>query len=342
MTDATLSVSVLLKEARLQKGRALNDIATELKIKSRYLEALEAGTYEDLPPPAFSAGFVRSYATLLGLDGCALAREFRCEMGEDCEKAGLNFPEPVAESRIPGRVVLVSGACAMLAIYFGWIADFGTPSFAESAVEPVPAHLAALGAQQTGSISDALPADQAPKSQPAMVRETAPSSSQRSNPSARTALMAALPRSLDKTPDPKFITTATSGFDTASRPQSEPESTKTQAGNASMNATLEKAAHTDSVAQTESRLVLQAMGDAWLYIVDAMDREVWNGVLRRGERWTPPSGATGLRLMTSNAGALRILVDGKEIKPLGKSGDVVRDISLNPDRLKKREKLAMR
>ncbi|GER01047.1 hypothetical protein JCM17845_16700 [Iodidimonas gelatinilytica] len=232
MTDATLSVSDLLKEARLQKGRALNDIATELKIKSRYLEALEAGTYEDLPPPAFSAGFVRSYATLLGLDGCALAREFRCEMGEDCEKAGLNFPEPVAESRIPGRVVLVSGACAMLAIYFGWIADFGTPSFAESTVEPVPAHLAALGAQQTGSISDALPSDQTPKSQHAVVRETAPSTMQQTNPSVRTALMAALPRSLDKTPAPKFITTATNGFDTASRPQSEPESTKTQAGNA--------------------------------------------------------------------------------------------------------------
>ncbi|GAK34185.1 cytoskeletal protein RodZ [alpha proteobacterium Q-1] len=324
-----LSVGHILQKARLAQGRSLEESAAELKIKSRYLAALEDGRYGDMPPPAFSAGFVRSYAVLFGLDGQALAQSFRREAGAVNEQSHLHFPEPVADSRLPGRAVLLAGSAGMLAIYFGWIADFGTISMAESQVDPVPHHLtahltdrAADGkAVAAGLAVDAALLDQAQKSNPEapgdQVSQVIASAVTKSVPAGEAAGGSSSAEQSRISGDAK--------------PEPTVESASPDAGSGD-----------DGAALLGSRLVLQARSDAWLYIVDDANREVWNGVLRTGERWSPPSGRSGLRLMTSNAGALRILVDGEELSALGKAGDVVRDVSLNPDRLKKREKLALR
>ena len=103
MAEIRTSVAEILRTAREKAGRSLTDIAAELKIRERYLEALEAGDYGSLPPPAYAAGFVRSYAELLELDGRALARAYRDQAGGEAVAPDLHFPEPIAESRLPGR-----------------------------------------------------------------------------------------------------------------------------------------------------------------------------------------------------------------------------------------------
>ncbi len=334
-----LSVGQILQKARLAQGRSLEESAAELKIKSRYLAALEDGRYGDMPPPAFSAGFVRSYAALFGLDGQALAQSFRREAGAVNEQSHLHFPEPLADSRLPGRAVLLAGSAGMLAIYFGWIADFGTISMAESQVDPVPHHLtahltdiAADGKIGSGPAEDAAMLNQAQKSnsdaqdaQDTQISKVIASAVTKSVPAGEAAGRS-LTADQSRTP---------------ADPNSEPNAVRALVANLDAGSS-DAVSGDDGAASKDGRLVLQARSDAWLYIVDEANREVWNGVLRTGERWSPPSGRSGLRLMTSNAGALRILVDGEELSALGKSGDVVRDVSLNPDRLKKREKLALR
>ena len=55
-------------------------------------------------------------------------------------------------------------------------------------------------------------------------------------------------------------------------------------------------------------------------------------ILRVGDRYLAPA-REDLILMTGNAGALEITVDGVQIAPLGPVGTVRRNVSLAPDRL---------
>ena len=57
-----------LREARLTLGASVEDMAEHLRINRRYIHALEEGRVRDLPGSAYAVGFVRSYASALGLD----------------------------------------------------------------------------------------------------------------------------------------------------------------------------------------------------------------------------------------------------------------------------------
>jgi cytoskeleton protein RodZ len=58
----------LLKEARQNKGVSLGEIEEELKIRKKYLQALEEEDFSIMPPEVYVKGFLRNYAIYLGLD----------------------------------------------------------------------------------------------------------------------------------------------------------------------------------------------------------------------------------------------------------------------------------
>jgi cytoskeletal protein RodZ len=68
MTDAGRSLGQTLQAAREGKRWDLARAERETRIRARYLAALEAGDYHDLPDPVYTRGFVRNYARYLGLD----------------------------------------------------------------------------------------------------------------------------------------------------------------------------------------------------------------------------------------------------------------------------------
>lgn len=76
------SVAMVLRRERLLRMRDLSDIAAQLNIRDSYLQAIEDGSFEDLPNVTYATGFVKAYADLLGLDSAAIADRFRAEMGE--------------------------------------------------------------------------------------------------------------------------------------------------------------------------------------------------------------------------------------------------------------------
>ncbi|CAA9581109.1 MAG: hypothetical protein AVDCRST_MAG86-2812 [uncultured Truepera sp.] len=57
-----------LREARLDKGLELRDLAEITNIRPSHLEALETGHYGGLPEEVYSKNFVRLYAQAVGLD----------------------------------------------------------------------------------------------------------------------------------------------------------------------------------------------------------------------------------------------------------------------------------
>jgi cytoskeleton protein RodZ len=74
-----------LSDARSDRGIELAEIEERIKIRSRYLRAMEEERWELLPGPAYARGFLRTYGDFLGLDGAALADEY------------LRLPEPEEE-----------------------------------------------------------------------------------------------------------------------------------------------------------------------------------------------------------------------------------------------------
>ena len=68
MTDASRTLGQTLRAAREGKRWDIPRAERETRIRARYLTALEAGDYRDLPDPVYTRGFVRNYAQYLGLD----------------------------------------------------------------------------------------------------------------------------------------------------------------------------------------------------------------------------------------------------------------------------------
>jgi len=62
------SLGAQLKQAREQRGVGLDEIAQTTKIGTRFLRALEADHYDQLPGGIFNKGFIRAYARAVGLD----------------------------------------------------------------------------------------------------------------------------------------------------------------------------------------------------------------------------------------------------------------------------------
>ena len=62
-----------LRRERLRRNLELPEIAQELKISSRFLQAIEEDRFDKLPATVFAKNFIRQYALLLELDGEELA-----------------------------------------------------------------------------------------------------------------------------------------------------------------------------------------------------------------------------------------------------------------------------
>ena len=66
-----------LREARIRRKVDLSDVEQRIKIRVRYLRALENEEWGVLPGPAYTRSFIRTYANFLGLDGERLADDYR-------------------------------------------------------------------------------------------------------------------------------------------------------------------------------------------------------------------------------------------------------------------------
>jgi hypothetical protein len=97
------SLGVWLRRSREVRRVDLDDAVRALRIRRRYLQALEMGDYEALPGPIQARGFLRNYARYLGLPAEeALARydaEIRGQPLPSSHAMGVGAPEIV----VPGR-----------------------------------------------------------------------------------------------------------------------------------------------------------------------------------------------------------------------------------------------
>ena len=85
----------------------------------------------------------------------------------------------------------------------------------------------------------------------------------------------------------------------------------------------------------QARVVIQASAASWVQVRAPDSTTLMTKVMRAGDIYEVPD-RDGLRLFTGNAGALTIMVDGKEIPKLGGAGQIARNVDLQPETLKQR------
>lgn len=87
--DSNSSIGQFLRQERERRGLTVEQVASATKIGIKYLHALEADRYEELPAKPFIRGFVASYARFVGLD----AREILTQFGDFIEQKSSERPK---------------------------------------------------------------------------------------------------------------------------------------------------------------------------------------------------------------------------------------------------------
>ena len=310
---AAARVGADLRAARERLGWSLPALAAHLRIRLPYLAALEDGRIGDLPGVAYAVGFLRTYATILGLDPDEMSRRFRTEVAEANHKTELNFPAPVPDRGIPAGALILVGALLAIGAYAGWYRLSERAAPVAELIQPVPERLASLADKSNPPPVPAPPPAAAPVT-PAPVAATEPPPPAVSPSSAAAASAVSVPQAAQP--------------EVADLAPPEPSPVP-----AAVPVTLPSPAAAAPAAPPPPHLVVQATADAWIQVRAKSGHVLLNRVLRSGETWTVPD-EPSLLLTTGNAGGTELVVDGVATPPLGRNGAVRRDLPLDVTAIK--------
>jgi cytoskeleton protein RodZ len=111
-----------LREARNRRKLDLAEVEGAIKIRVRYLQAIENEEWDALPGGAYTRGFIRTYASYLGLDGDRLVDDYRRVAGPPGGERVPSRVEPVPTgmrkggSPLPGWAVATAVCAGLVAI----------------------------------------------------------------------------------------------------------------------------------------------------------------------------------------------------------------------------------
>ena len=70
------SIGNILRTERETQGRTLTEVSKAVYIKTKYLSALEEENFAAIPGEVYVKGFIRAYASYLGMDGEELVAQY--------------------------------------------------------------------------------------------------------------------------------------------------------------------------------------------------------------------------------------------------------------------------
>ncbi|HOW60858.1 MAG TPA: helix-turn-helix domain-containing protein [Candidatus Moranbacteria bacterium] len=130
----SLTLGERMKKIRNERRLSLAEISKSTKIQSKYLEYLEEGEYMKLPADVYVKGFIKSYATFMGLDDIGLIKQYQREKGihknikkiSDDDKN--NIPIKFSSFIITPKIIIISAiilvAVAILAYLYKEVNSF--------------------------------------------------------------------------------------------------------------------------------------------------------------------------------------------------------------------------
>ncbi len=300
-------VGAELRAARQRLGWALPDVAATLRIRLPYLEAIEDGRIADLPGNAYAVGFLRTYASSLGLDAAEVARRFRAEASEVNRKTELAFPAPVPQRGVPIGAVVLLGLLVAGGGYAAWYRMSGDARSTAEAVPAVPDRLAPLADRA------------APPSNPSpQVASILPPPAPTQPATGRTAMQG-------QAPAPAAPPAAQPAGARAPAPGPAPV-----AAVPPMPAPTPAAAPPAPPAPDAPRVLIRVKSDAWVQVREKQGQVLLSRLMRGGESWPVPRGSK-LLMTTGNAGGTELVVDGIAAPSLGAAGALRRDVPIDGD-----------
>ena len=96
-----IGIGPTLQEARLQRGKSIEEASRETRIRPEYLQALEGERFDSLIGDVYARAFLRSYSTYLGLDAGNVLTVYNRHFGHGW--SSFEEPEGVSDGGRPRR-----------------------------------------------------------------------------------------------------------------------------------------------------------------------------------------------------------------------------------------------
>jgi cytoskeleton protein RodZ len=300
-----------LRREREVRGISVDEVSAATRISVRFLEAIEAGRWDQLPGGVFNRGFIRAVARFLGLDEENLIAEY-CLETKNGPNVSVVDKTPQSSRRaiwwIGGAMVLCALLVGIFFIYryashfhgarlFGHSAQTANPTGNATPGQPVaaPAQTPASTPDMTTATATVLPPLSAPDPSAPLTTQPVPGSSSTSGVAT------------ESNSHPAGSTTLPAGSLASSAPSSS-DSPADAAGALELKVQAREAAHVRVLADGSSQ---------------------FDGVLTSGN-WRRFRASDRFEISTDNPAGLLVQLNGK-IVPLANSGGATASITLTKE-----------
>jgi len=343
-TEGMETITTILRQAREHKGVSLKDVEGKTRIPLKYLQALEGESENGLlADEVYLIPFLRSYANFLGVDANQAVTRFLTELQQQ-DAATVAPPEhrpPVVRPRSgPSRLAawIVPFLSLLVVLVIGsYLWQQGHWQTLLSWWQAGPANEERNSESPVSTASSPTAAVVIPESPVAVVPP--PSDTSGSNVASPVTSAGSAPTQESATDVAPAPPTSPASAVAVVPPSSMPTSQGTQATSSAAPPTAVTEvpqAGTPAVAAVPStttavpagghRLTILANAQTWMrVVVDSQPGKEM--ILKAGEsrEWTAES---GFMLSLGNAGGVTLNLDGQELPPAGKSGQVVKTMRL--------------
>ena len=342
-----VELGAALRVEREKRGLDMEDAANKLKISARLLRALEEGDEQSLPPLAYTKGFIRSYASYVGLSAEEVSEALGAleAAAEPAAPQNVYEPEMVLTPRrnlkpILGFVVMVGIVAVVLIAWQQGALDFlgrqtrrlAQPAPMQSAESVDPGNLAGRSAPVA-----AAPATVAPAASAAGGTASQPSAAPA--PTAQAAATAAAPAGKPAAPAAQAsavspAVTQPAGQASAGLPPVRGTAAPAAgavapagSGQVASGQATTAAQSGESQSGSQHKLIITATEECWIHSnADKTDTRQFS--LHKGDTFALTF-SKSLDLKLGNAGGVRLRYDGEELPQAGQSGQV-RNLTFPP------------
>ena len=363
--DSFEQIGSTLEEARRAHGLKINDVSQQLRISIDYLSKLELGAFDELPAPAYVKGFLRSYGRFVALDPATLVMRYTALTAESAAMPTYKIP---VGARPPQRSAPVIASmlvvCAGIA-YGGWYwiksgdVNDRTAMLPNEIVAPPPVPAAIQDTPIDQGTVSSVPGDGQVQNQvltlPAQPKKLITAEAVIPTPSLATADQAVVTKTLTMktiTIEAPVAVAPAHPFEIAAaivapRKQAAPPADVNGpllSGDlaeiqvitpASQDGEMRVAGNsaTANLRIPAQEITIRAVAASWVEIVRDNGEEVMAKLMQVGDSYVV-EGNTRLYLSTGNAGGLEIVIGNDDPRPIGETGQIVRDLPLVTDKLR--------
>jgi len=360
-------IGKFLRNARVEAGFSIVQIAEMTRITKSHITALEANDFESLPGAAYIPGFIRNYCKMVGLDPKPLIDAYKFSINPVLAKPEYKFPVQALVPKMAGSMVAMFVVVAGLAGYIGW-------NFLQEDVTPTQ-QIASLEEEAAGDLNrfdqteavgpeilttepadsrnlqteNAAPAPVITPDQPAAVEKPAAVVAEQAvaedkklapvpSEAGQTGAMPVETAQAIQSPVGENTDAGASAPDTTYRPDTAiVAQAPVQPDAAPLSGQVSKPSLSGTAAQALSRapmseIIISASATSWIEIAKSNGEIVVSKLLRKGDQFIATAD-TDLFLSTGNAGGIRLAVGDQQAVQIGKVGEIIRDLALNRDSL---------